>query len=58
MENNFFLELYAKFQKMGLDCRDFDSMLKSLPYKEMKREDGSVYYACDISDIETPKKDT
>jgi len=52
MKNNFFLEFYYKFEKMGLDGRDFDVMLKSLPYKEMKREDGSVYYVCDIVDME------
>lgn len=47
--NNFFLELYnQKISKMKMDCRDLDSILAALPWKEVKKEDGTVYFVCEI----------
>lgn len=49
--DNFFLSLYKKFNKMGLDGRDLDSMLNSLPWKlkELK-DDGTGVYECSIAE--------
>jgi hypothetical protein len=47
--NNFFLTLYKKFNKMGMDGRDLDGMLNSLPWKEKERkEDGTIIYTCEV----------
>ena len=47
--NNFFLNLYnKKISKMRMDTRDLDSILNALPWKEVKKEDGTVYYTCEI----------
>ena len=48
--DNFFLALYNKFSKMGMNCKDLDSMLNSLPWKEEKREDGTIYYTCEVKE--------
>ena len=48
--NNFFLNLYkAKISQMNMDTRDLDSILSALPWKEVKKEDGTVYYRCEIN---------
>lgn len=47
--NNFFLELYNKFQEMNMDGRDLDHMLNALPWKEKERKtDGTIIYECEI----------
>lgn len=47
--NNLFLELYNKFKKMGMNGKDLDSMLNSLPWKEKERkEDGTIIYTCEV----------
>jgi hypothetical protein len=48
--NNFFLSLYKKFNQMGMDCKDLDYMLNALPWKEVKKEDGTIYYTCEVKD--------
>jgi len=48
--DNFFLTLYQKINRMGMDCRDLDSMLNSLPWKEERKEDGTVYYTCEVTE--------
>ena len=48
--DNFFLSLYKKFNQMGMNGRDLDSMLNSLPWKEVKREDGTIYYTCEVQE--------
>ena len=46
---NFFLELYNnKINKMKMDCRDLDSILNALPWKEIKK-DTTIYYLCEIN---------
>ena len=47
--DNFFLSLYKKFNQMGMDTTDLDSMLNSLPWKEEHKKDGTVFYTCDIT---------
>jgi len=48
--DNFFFGLYEKLAKMGMDCRDLDSMLNSLPWKEEKQEDGTIIYTCEVKE--------
>ncbi len=48
--DSFFLELYKKLNEMGMNCKDLDSMLNALPWKEVKREDGTIYYKCEIKE--------
>lgn len=45
---DFFFGLYEKLVKMGMDCRDLDSMLNALPWKEERREDGTIIYTCEV----------
>lgn len=48
---NFFLELYKKLEKMGMNGKDLDSMLNSLPWKETeKKSDGTIVYKCELKD--------
>lgn len=52
--NNFFLTLYNKFKKMGMDSRDLDHMLDSLDWKEKEhKSDGTIVYICEIKNGET-----
>lgn len=46
--DNFFLSLYNKLNKLGMDCRDLDSILNALPWKEERKEDGTIIYTCEI----------
>lgn len=47
--NNYFLNLYKTLSKMGMDCRDLDSMLNSLPWKLKEiKPDGTQVYECEI----------
>ena len=46
--NNYFFGLYEKLSKMGMDCRDLDSMLNALPWKEERKEDGTIIYTCEV----------
>jgi hypothetical protein len=47
--NDFFLELYNDFQKMGMNCKDLDHMLDALPWEETEHKpDGTVVYICKI----------
>ena len=49
--DNFFLALYKKFNKMGMDGRDLDSMLNSLPWKLIElKEDGTEVYECEVKE--------
>lgn len=48
--DNFFLSLYVKLKKMGMNGKDLDNILNSLPWKEKKREDGTVYYTCEVKE--------
>ena len=48
--DNFFLALYKKFNKMGMDCKDLDSMLNSLPWKEERKEDGTIFWTCEVKE--------
>ena len=53
--NNFFLDLYQIFVKMGMNGKDLDSMLNALPWKEKKHEpDGSITSICEIKN-DNPK---
>jgi len=49
--DNFFLALYNKFNKMGMNGKDLDSMLNSLPWKlkELK-DDGTEIYECEVEE--------
>jgi len=52
--SNFFLELYKEFEKMGMNCKDLDSMLRNLPWKEKERKpDGTIIYTCEIKNDNT-----
>jgi hypothetical protein len=47
--DNFFLALYKKFNKMGMNGKDLDSMLNSLPWKLIEtRADGTEVYECEV----------
>jgi len=47
--DNFFLDLYNKFEKMGMNGKDLDHMLNALPWKEKERKlDGTVISECNI----------
>lgn len=49
--NNFFLELYNTLKKMGMNGKDLDSLLNSLPWKERERKpDGTIVYECEIKE--------
>ena len=48
--DNFFLAIYNKFNQMGMNCKDLDSMLNSFPWKEETREDGTIYYTCEVKE--------
>lgn len=48
--DNFFLNLYNKINKMGMDGRDLDRILNSLPWKEVKKEDGTIFYTCEVEE--------
>jgi hypothetical protein len=48
--DNFFLALYKKFKEMGGNGKDLDSMLNALPWKEEKREDGTIFYTCEVKE--------
>jgi hypothetical protein len=46
---NFFLELYNQLQSMGMTGKDLDSILNSLPWKEVERKaDGTIVYECEL----------
>ncbi len=51
-----FLGLYEKFLSMNGNGKDLDHMLSALPWKEVKREDGSIYYICDLTNTEKSLK--
>ena len=45
---NYFFDLY---KKTGGDCRDLDSLLKSLPWKKIEtKPDGTEIYVCEIEE--------
>ena len=47
--NNFFLELYRKFEAMGMNGKDLDHMLNALPWKEKEHKpNGNIIYECEI----------
>lgn len=48
--NSFFIDLYKYFQKMGGNGKDIDHMLANLPWKKQKKEDGTIYYICEIKE--------
>lgn len=49
--DNFFFGLYQKLTKMGMDGRDLDGILNSLPWVEKERKpDGTIVYECEIKD--------
>lgn len=48
--HNFFLDLYKKFKRMGMTINNFESMLNNLPWEEVKREDGTIYYECEMKE--------
>ena len=49
--DNFFLALYNKFSKMGMNCKDLDSMLNSLPWKIKEvKEDGTMIWECEVKE--------
>jgi hypothetical protein len=48
--NNFFLDLYTIFQKMNMNGKDLDHLLNALPWKEERKEDGTIYYTCEVKE--------
>jgi hypothetical protein len=48
--DSFFFGLYKKLNKMGMDCKDLDSLLNSLPWKEKRKTDGTIVYMCTIKE--------
>ena len=45
---NELLDLYFKFNDMGMTGKELDAMLKALPWKEEKTEDGKIIYRCTL----------
>lgn len=49
--NNFFLVLHEKFSNMGMNGKDLDSMLNSLPWKFKEfKNDGTEVWECEVKE--------
>ena len=47
---NFFLALYQDLKKMGMDCKDLDSLLNAIPWNEQIDEKGNKTYVYEIKE--------